>query len=53
MSKRWLANDYVHWKAVPGLNADEEDDDSDEAEEDGGAEDDLEEATATDSDGDD
>lgn len=25
VSKRWLDNDYVHWKSVPGLNADEDD----------------------------
>ncbi|KAJ2972936.1 hypothetical protein NQ176_g6873 [Zarea fungicola] len=50
VSKRWLDNDYVHWKSVPGLNADdEESDDSDDLDDD----DDLEEATATDIDGDD
>lgn len=50
VSKRWLEGDYVHWRALPGLNADDGDDDSDEAEDediDG-----FEEATATDSDGD-
>ena len=48
VSKRWLDGDYIQWKALPGLNADDEDDsdDSDEAEED-----DLEEETATESDG--
>ncbi|KAF7555640.1 hypothetical protein G7046_g6503 [Stylonectria norvegica] len=48
VSKRWLENDYVHWKAVQGLNADDEDDSDDL---DDGDEDDLEEGTATDSDG--
>ncbi|PTB65399.1 RNA polymerase I-specific transcription factor [Trichoderma citrinoviride] len=48
VSKRWLVNDYVHWKAIPGLNAeDDEDSESDEDEED----EELEEGTATDSDG--
>lgn len=51
VSKRWLVDDYVHWKAVPGLNA-EDDEDSDDFDEDED-EDELEEATATDSDGDD
>lgn len=32
-SKRWLEGDYVHWRAVPGLNADEEEEDSDDMEE--------------------
>ncbi|ATY62787.1 RNA polymerase I specific transcription initiation factor RRN3, putative [Cordyceps militaris CM01] len=50
VSKRWLDNDYIHWKSVPGLNADEDSDDSDDMDD----EDDvLEDATATDSDGDD
>ncbi|KAM5351715.1 hypothetical protein ACJ41O_004438 [Fusarium nematophilum] len=50
VSKRWLENDYVHWKAVHGLNAEDEDDsdDMDDIEED-----DIDEGTATDSDGDD
>lgn len=53
ISKRWLETDYVHWKAVPGLNADEDDEsDSDDGEEEDGVED-LEEGTATDSEGDD
>jgi RNA polymerase I-specific transcription initiation factor RRN3 len=46
ISKRWLVGDYVQWKAVPGLNADDSDDsDDDEGEEDL----DVEEGTATDS----
>ena len=49
VSKRWLEGDYVHWRALPGLNADDDDDDSDELEEDI---EDFEEATATDSEGD-
>ncbi|KAG5926407.1 hypothetical protein E4U42_003354 [Claviceps africana] len=54
ISKRWLIGDYVHWKSMPGLNDDEEADDSDDTEEvDGNEEEELEEATATDSDGED
>ncbi|KJZ80604.1 hypothetical protein HIM_00454 [Hirsutella minnesotensis 3608] len=51
VSKRWLENDYVHWQSVPGLNADEDDDsdDMDDLED----QDEIEEGTATDSDGDD
>ncbi|KYK54355.1 RNA polymerase I specific transcription initiation factor RRN3 superfamily [Drechmeria coniospora] len=51
ISKRWLVEDYVHWKSVPGLNADD-DDDSDDV---GDSEDDdrVEEHTATDSENDD
>lgn len=51
VSKRWLENDYVHWKAVQGLNAEDEsdsedgDDDVDEEE--------FDEGTATDSEGED
>lgn len=52
VSKRWLDNDYVHWKSVPGLNADE-DEDSDDMDEEDDDDEELEEATATDSDGDD
>lgn len=51
VSKRWLEGDYVHWRAVPGLNADEEEDDSDEMDDESVGE--LEEGTATDSEGDD
>ncbi|KAM4054922.1 RNA polymerase I specific transcription initiation factor RRN3 domain-containing protein [Hirsutella rhossiliensis] len=50
VSKRWLENDYVHWKSVPGLNADEDDSDGMEEDEERDA---VEEETATDSDGDD
>ncbi|KAH8179987.1 RNA polymerase I specific transcription initiation factor RRN3 domain-containing protein [Sarocladium implicatum] len=51
VSKRWLENDYVHWKAIPGLNAEEEDEDdsSDEGEDDGDDDEEIEEETATDS----
>lgn len=51
VSKRWLENDYVHWKAIPGLNAEEEDeeDSSDDGEDDGEDEEEIEEETATDS----
>ncbi|KAH7170705.1 RNA polymerase I-specific transcription initiation factor RRN3 [Dactylonectria macrodidyma] len=53
VSKRWLENDYVDWKAVRGLNAEDEDDsdDMDELDEVDGS--DLDEGTATDSDRDD
>lgn len=50
VSKRWLVNDYVHWKSVQGLNAEDESDIDDMDE---GDESDVEEGTATDSDGDD
>ena len=50
ISKRWVAEDYLHWKSVPGLNADEDDDDSDSMDE-GDEEEELEEGTATDSEG--
>ncbi|KAK5990437.1 RNA polymerase I-specific transcription initiation factor RRN3-like protein [Cladobotryum mycophilum] len=55
ISKRWLAEDYVHWKSVPGLNAEDDSDDSDGVEDDEEEEEleGLEEATATDSDGED
>ncbi|OAA64804.1 RNA polymerase I specific transcription initiation factor RRN3 [Cordyceps fumosorosea ARSEF 2679] len=49
ISKRWLDDDYVHWKSVPGLNADDDSDDSDDMDEEDDNE--LEEATATDSEG--
>lgn len=48
-SKRWLEGDYVHWRAVPGLNADEEEDDSDDMEDDEEEIAELVEGTATDS----
>jgi RNA polymerase I-specific transcription initiation factor RRN3 len=48
VSKRWLEDDYVHWRAVPGLNEAEDDDDSDDMEDGGLGE--LDEGTATDSD---
>ncbi|KAJ4268213.1 DNA independent RNA polymerase I transcription factor [Fusarium torreyae] len=51
VSKRWLENDYVHWKAVQGLNAEDEEDSEDI--DDDIDEDDIDEGTATDSDGDD
>lgn len=53
VSKRWLENDYVHWRAVPGLNTeeeDEEDDSSDDDDEDD-EEEEIEDETATDSEG--
>lgn len=53
VSKRWLAEDYVNWKSIPGLNA-EDDEDSDDFEDDDDEDvlEDLEEGTATDSEGD-
>ncbi|KHN96422.1 RNA polymerase I specific transcription initiation factor RRN3 superfamily [Metarhizium album ARSEF 1941] len=55
ISKRWLADDYVHWKSVPGLNQDDDDDDGggggggdDKSEEE---DEELVEETATDTDG--
>lgn len=53
VSKRWLENDYVNWKAVQGLNAEDEDDSDDLDDLDDMDEADLIEGTATDSDGDD
>ncbi|TVY18952.1 RNA polymerase I-specific transcription initiation factor rrn3 [Lachnellula arida] len=47
MSKRWVEDDYVQWKGVPGLNQDEESDD-DSADEDDEEEVEVEENTATD-----
>lgn len=51
VSKRWVDNDYVQWKGIPGLNQDEEDEDESADEEDGdlGADD---QDTATDDDDD-
>ncbi|RGP61963.1 hypothetical protein FSPOR_9633 [Fusarium sporotrichioides] len=52
VSKRWLENDYVEWKSITGLNA--EDEDSDDADdEDELEEEEFEDRTSTDSDGDD
>jgi RNA polymerase I-specific transcription initiation factor RRN3 len=50
VSKRWLEDDYVQWKGIPGLNQDEEDDEeeSGDDEEEFGTDND----TATDDDGD-
>lgn len=53
VSKRWLENDYVNWKAVQGLNAEDEDDSDDLDDLDDMDEADLIEGTATDSEGDD
>ncbi|CAH0049815.1 unnamed protein product [Clonostachys solani] len=49
VSKRWLEGDYLHWRAVRGLNEDEEDDDSDNMDDDEELEN-FDEGTATDSD---
>ncbi|KEY70648.1 hypothetical protein S7711_02251 [Stachybotrys chartarum IBT 7711] len=48
ISKRWLVGDYVQWKAIPGLNADD-DEDSDDMEDEGDEELEVIEGTATDS----
>ncbi|CZR50609.1 related to RNA Polymerase I Transcription Factor Rrn3 [Phialocephala subalpina] len=40
VSKRWVEDDYVQWKSVPGLNQDEDEDDESGEEE--GGEDDVE-----------
>jgi len=55
VSKRWIENDYVVWKGIPGLNPEEDEDESGEEEEEEEEEDgiDLEdEDTATDADDD-
>jgi RNA polymerase I-specific transcription initiation factor RRN3 len=49
ISKRWLAGDYVNWKAIPGLNAEDDDDSDDPDDDDLEDELELEEETATDS----
>jgi RNA polymerase I-specific transcription initiation factor RRN3 len=35
VSKRWIEDDYVQWKGIPGLNQDEDDEDESADEEDG------------------
>jgi RNA polymerase I-specific transcription initiation factor RRN3 len=55
VSKRWIENDYVVWKGIPGLNPEEDEDESGEEEEEEEEEDgiDLEDDdTATDADDD-
>ncbi|KJK78869.1 hypothetical protein H634G_05683 [Metarhizium anisopliae BRIP 53293] len=52
ISKRWLADDYVHWKSVPGLNQDNDDDDESDGMEEEDDNEELVEETATDTDGD-
>jgi RNA polymerase I-specific transcription initiation factor RRN3 len=51
ISKRWIENDYVQWKGIPGLNQNEDEDDADSGEEDDD-EVDVEDDTATDGDDD-
>ncbi|KAI0890412.1 RNA polymerase I-specific transcription initiation factor RRN3 [Annulohypoxylon maeteangense] len=46
VSKRWVEQDYIPWRTIPGLNQDERDEDSDDEQEEG--DDDVEEDTATD-----
>lgn len=48
MSKRWIDPDYLRWRAIPGLNPDEEDDDDDDSDEGEPDEEEIEEDTATD-----
>jgi RNA polymerase I-specific transcription initiation factor RRN3 len=50
VSKRWIENDYIQWKGIPGLNQEEDEDESGEEEEDSVELDD--EDTATDADDD-
>jgi RNA polymerase I-specific transcription initiation factor RRN3 len=50
ISRRWLEGDYVQWKAVAGLNAEDDEDSEDDADDEDGEEE-LEEGTATDSEG--
>ncbi|KAI1142975.1 RNA polymerase I-specific transcription initiation factor RRN3 [Hypoxylon sp. FL0543] len=47
VSKRWVEEDYLQWRPIPGLNQDDRDDDSDEDEQEGENEE-VEEDTATD-----
>lgn len=47
VSKRWVEEDYLQWRPIPGLNQDDLDDDSDEDEQEGENEE-VEEDTATD-----
>ncbi|KAI1640320.1 RNA polymerase I-specific transcription initiation factor RRN3 [Biscogniauxia mediterranea] len=51
-SKRWVEQDYLQWRAIPGLNPDDQDDESDEDDPEPGEEDEVvEEDTATDVEG--
>ena len=50
VSKRWLEGDYLHWRALPGMDDDSDDDSDDLDEDEVGA---FEEQTATDSEGED
>jgi len=55
VSKRWIENDYIQWKGIPGLNQEEDEDESGEEEEDSvelDDEDTADEDTATDADDD-
>ncbi|GJP94818.1 hypothetical protein AnigIFM63604_010244 [Aspergillus niger] len=44
-SRRWVENDYVHWRGIPGLD---EDDDSDSEADDNESDEDLSDGTETD-----
>jgi RNA polymerase I-specific transcription initiation factor RRN3 len=49
-SKRWIEGDYMEWKAVPGMELDDEEEDSDSEEEDDQDEEEYDEPTETESD---
>ncbi|KAI1394139.1 RNA polymerase I-specific transcription initiation factor RRN3 [Hypoxylon trugodes] len=48
VSKRWVEQDYLQWRHIPGLNQEELDDDSDEDEQEGENDEEVDEDTATD-----
>ena len=50
VSKRWIEADYVQWRGIPGLDAEEDEDESGDEDEDEDVE--VDEDTATDEDGD-
>lgn len=50
LSKKWIEDDYVQWKGIPGLNQEEEDEADSEDDEEDDEEVDVEEDTATDDD---
>jgi RNA polymerase I-specific transcription initiation factor RRN3 len=52
LSRRWIENDYVQWRGVPGLHDEEEDEDESGEEEEEEEEVDLDDDTATDADDD-
>jgi RNA polymerase I-specific transcription initiation factor RRN3 len=53
LSKKWIEDDYVQWKGIPGLNQEDDDDEADSEDEDGDDEElEIDEETATDDDDD-